>query len=224
MGDGRAALRSGAQPDDHPTGIPPKQTRPQRRPADPHPGPGNATGRASAGRRETMPGRPQQPDHRPRRPKHRDPGQRPPGHRLTAHRTRPRELREGGSHNPSRRHPRLRRRASSGSEKTADRNIETMDNGRPGIGSRLTAHRSRPQELREGGSHNPSRRHPRLRRRASSGSDGDRPRSAGGPPQGAVVRAALLRGRWYWRPPEPSGWRRGRRQEWPRGWGYPSCS
>ena len=54
--DVRAAPRRGAQPDDHPTGIPPEQTRPQRRPAGPHPGPGNATGERVRGDGRRGPG------------------------------------------------------------------------------------------------------------------------------------------------------------------------
>ena len=142
----------------------PTTTQPASRPSRPDPnaalpgapGQDNATGGPSAGRRETMPGRPQQPSHRPRPRRSQEHGQRPPGHRLTAHRTRPQELREGGSHDPSRRHPRLRRRASSGSD-----------------GDRPRSAGGPPQGAVGG--------------RASSGSEGDGPRrSAGGPPQGAT--------------------------------------
>ena len=75
----------------------PTTTQPASRPSRPDPnaalpgapGQDNATGGPSAGRRETMPGRPPQPNHRPDQQQPSDHGQRPPGRRLPAHRTRP---------------------------------------------------------------------------------------------------------------------------------------
>ena len=159
-------------PNGHPAQADPTPTPPCR----PTPGTRQRHRRTSAGRRETRPGRPQQPHHRPGRQQPSDYGQRPPGHRLTAHRTRPQESREGGSHDPSRQATPLRRAALLRERERP----ATPLRGRPssGSGSRpATPLRGRPS------SGSGSRPATPLRGRPSSGSGETASRSAAALPE-----------------------------------------